>query len=510
MQAHVGGLCGADKVFHGRLNFLAKHARTRADADAPFTPPQYVGTQSASRTFVFAASESEKVCRTVSSCAPATAAHTTSSRHRHPWRSGRDTHRGGDADTPNLMHTHSQRTFLSEPKSHVDVSVDCRSASAAASMAGHRVFLSALSMDVGEAKEKERSAVDDAAFVPNPVKVAKPFLGSNLKQDRSFRMSNRSFWPQSYNRLPKAGYPSLCLDTSTAVLSQVAAAGHVRVFSMTWNMHGKVCRVAADAVRQRAFLNAVAVPARAAQSGPKDLAALLPVGQYHVYAIGTQECMRSIAKSVLRPSKDAWEVRRCLPVVQSCVGAAITTLCCAGAASTLQALWTFIRHGRVVSFGCLGRASWPRCARGCALTRITPRSAGVCVCLQTRPGCHPPVRVRACGSAAHRQRYGALLQSRRCAAAPPRVSRLRCFEPVADVQSDAIATGIGNKLGNKGGVGVSFSLGQTSMLFVCAHFSAHQNAVEERNRDFHRIDTGLNLCPSGATSRRAAMRATWC
>lgn len=37
---------------------------------------------------------------------------------------------------------------------------------------------------------------------------------------------------------------------------------------------------------------------------------MIPPGQYHVYAIGSQECMRSIAKSVLRPSKDAWEVRQ--------------------------------------------------------------------------------------------------------------------------------------------------------------------------------------------------------
>ena len=45
------------------------------------------------------------------------------------------------------------------------------------------------------------------------------------------------------------------------------------------------------------------------QGAPKDLAALIPVNKYHVYAIGSQECMRSIAKSVVRPSKNAWEVR---------------------------------------------------------------------------------------------------------------------------------------------------------------------------------------------------------
>lgn len=70
-----------------------------------------------------------------------------------------------------------------------------------------------------------------------------------------------------------------------------------------------------------------------------------------------------------------------------------------------------------------------------------------------------------------------------------------------DIQSAAIACGVGNTLGNKGGVGISFSIDNTSFLFVSCHLAAHQNHVEARNADFHRINTQLPLWPSKGLHR---------
>merc|ERR1712166_724692 len=64
---------------------------------------------------------------------------------------------------------------------------------------------------------------------------------------------------------------------------------------------------------------------------------------------------------------------------------------------------------------------------------------------------------------------------------------------VSATESSSVATGLGNTLGNKGGVGVGFTVGSTSFLFINAHFAAHQNKIAERNRDFQRINQALEL-----------------
>ena len=71
---------------------------------------------------------------------------------------------------------------------------------------------------------------------------------------------------------------------------------------------------------------------------------------------------------------------------------------------------------------------------------------------------------------------------------------------VSHVQSAHVATGIGNKLGNKGGIGISFQLGRTSVLLINCHLSAHQHKVHERDKDFHRIDEQLPLRPPPGNS----------
>jgi hypothetical protein len=97
------------------------------------------------------------------------------------------------------------------------------------------------------------------------------------------------------------------------VLREVQEAGEVRVFCATWNMHGKVREAARRTPRQqrctgrRCHIRVQAPAPVHLQPAPADLSALLPVNRYHVYAIGSQECERPIAQSVVFPSKERWE-----------------------------------------------------------------------------------------------------------------------------------------------------------------------------------------------------------
>ena len=61
------------------------------------------------------------------------------------------------------------------------------------------------------------------------------------------------------------------------------------------------------------------------------------------------------------------------------------------------------------------------------------------------------------------------------------------------VSSDCVATGIGDVLGNKGGVGIGLDIGQTSFLFITSHFAAHQQHVQQRNEDYHKINGKMKL-----------------
>lgn len=67
---------------------------------------------------------------------------------------------------------------------------------------------------------------------------------------------------------------------------------------------------------------------------------------------------------------------------------------------------------------------------------------------------------------------------------------------LSDMDHAKVATGFGDVVGNKGGVGVCFNLGSTSFLFIAAHFAAHQHKVEQRNADFHKINSKLSLRPN--------------
>lgn len=81
---------------------------------------------------------------------------------------------------------------------------------------------------------------------------------------------------------------------------------------------------------------------------------------------------------------------------------------------------------------------------------------------------------------------------------------------ISDIHSDYVPCGFGGRLGNKGGVGVSFCVGNTSLLFVNCHLAAFQRNVPLRNADAARIDRMLALAPAllGTETRLRIMRDT--
>lgn len=58
----------------------------------------------------------------------------------------------------------------------------------------------------------------------------------------------------------------------------------------------------------------------------------------------------------------------------------------------------------------------------------------------------------------------------------------------SEVTSGAVATGVADTLGNKGGVIVSMLVGKTRFALVNVHLAAHQNKTERRNMEFGRIN----------------------
>lgn len=56
------------------------------------------------------------------------------------------------------------------------------------------------------------------------------------------------------------------------------------------------------------------------------------------------------------------------------------------------------------------------------------------------------------------------------------------------VTSVALATGVGNTLGNKGSVAISLKFGSFNFLVINAHLSAHQKATKQRNAEFQKMN----------------------
>ncbi|XP_078491504.1 synaptojanin [Ciona intestinalis] len=62
---------------------------------------------------------------------------------------------------------------------------------------------------------------------------------------------------------------------------------------------------------------------------------------------------------------------------------------------------------------------------------------------------------------------------------------------VRDLSICTAKTGMGGATGNKGAVGISLTLFNSSLCFVCSHFAAGQTQVQERNNDFAEISNRL-------------------
>ena len=62
---------------------------------------------------------------------------------------------------------------------------------------------------------------------------------------------------------------------------------------------------------------------------------------------------------------------------------------------------------------------------------------------------------------------------------------------ISNIRSLAIPTGIGDTLGNKGGIGIAFTLAESTFIFINAHLAAHQHATIRRTHEFRKISSDM-------------------
>merc|ERR1711871_510259 len=65
---------------------------------------------------------------------------------------------------------------------------------------------------------------------------------------------------------------------------------------------------------------------------------------------------------------------------------------------------------------------------------------------------------------------------------------------ISAIKTHAVSTGVklpGNRLGNKGGIGISFSVGGTAMVFINAHLAHAMEGYDRRNEEYWTITAGL-------------------
>ena len=65
---------------------------------------------------------------------------------------------------------------------------------------------------------------------------------------------------------------------------------------------------------------------------------------------------------------------------------------------------------------------------------------------------------------------------------------------VSSIKTHAVSTGFrfpGRRLGNKGGIGISFNVGATAMIFVNAHLTHGKEGYAKRNAEYVTITAGL-------------------
>lgn len=62
---------------------------------------------------------------------------------------------------------------------------------------------------------------------------------------------------------------------------------------------------------------------------------------------------------------------------------------------------------------------------------------------------------------------------------------------ISHVQTGYVRTGIGNTLGNKGAVGISFTFANTSLCFINCHLTSGNEKCARRNQNYHDILKGM-------------------
>lgn len=230
--------------------------------------------------------------------------------------------------------------------------------------------------------------------------------------------------------------------------------------------------------------------------------------QFHIYAIGTEECLNSIAKSVIVHSKKEWE--SCLKEI---LGDSYEMLCAHGLqVSAVQRIslvgqatgtsvprrWRFSTFSEIVIHLEVHAACAPMKLRKGKKPNDLPLPCGRFSIVPTlgEDPTHKCSTTR-CSLDACLTRRWILANALYSQATHNAVFVHRAIIPlVRNVRSSAVATGIslgapGTTLGNKGGVGISFNIGATSCVFVNSHLAAHQNNVRERNDQFFHISHRL-------------------
>lgn len=72
---------------------------------------------------------------------------------------------------------------------------------------------------------------------------------------------------------------------------------------------------------------------------------------------------------------------------------------------------------------------------------------------------------------------------------------------IGEVSTASVACGVMGVGGNKGAVAACMSIYRRRAVFVCSHFAAHQEKVEERNADYAKIVRNLRFGDSGVASQ---------
>ena len=58
---------------------------------------------------------------------------------------------------------------------------------------------------------------------------------------------------------------------------------------------------------------------------------------------------------------------------------------------------------------------------------------------------------------------------------------------MSNVKSLAVPTGIGDTVGNKGGIGIACCIAESRFVFINAHLAEHQHATARRTQEFRTI-----------------------